>query len=277
VADADDQSVDEDEEAELQLLSGDWAPPAEESDRAPLRRSERERKPPKRFEEALSAVLDGIKNPRRALGDRIHGSDWRQAVKEELTQLQALDTWDLSPLPPGKKAIGCRWVFNVKLTPTGLIDRYKARLVAQGFSQVPGDDYLETFSPTIRGESLRILLAIAAYEDLEIRQIDVVSAYPRSELHAVIYMKPPQGLPCPEGMVLRIKKSLYGLKQSGREWYIEACKGLKGLGLEPLFSEPSIFATRDRKLVVGLYVDDMLILGKDPKAIDAAVSHIKKR
>ena len=78
-------------------------------------------------------------------------------------------------------------------------------------------------------------------------------------------------------MALRIKKSLYGLKQSGREWYIEACKGLKGLGLEPLFLEPSIFATRDRKLVVGLYVDDMLILGKDPKAIDAAVSHIKKR
>jgi hypothetical protein len=133
VANADDQSVDEDEEAELQLLSEDWAPPAEESDRPPLRRSERERKPPKRFEEALSAVLEGIKNSRsynEALRDHIHGSDWRQAVKEELTQLQALDTWDLSPLPPGKKAIGCRWVFNVKLTPTGLIDRYKARLVA---------------------------------------------------------------------------------------------------------------------------------------------------
>jgi hypothetical protein len=149
--------------------------------------------------------------------------------------------------------------------------------VAQGFSQVPGDDYLETFSPTIRAESLRLLLAIGAQEDLEIRQIDVVSAYPRSELHAEVYMRPPEGLQCPEGQVLRICKSLYGLKQSGREWYIEACNGLQGLGLQPLFGDPSIFASLDRKLVIGLYVDDMLILSKDLAAIERAVTHIRKR
>ena len=93
----------------------------------------------------------------------------------------------------------------MKYTPIGLIDRYKARLVAQGFSQMPGDDYLETFSPTIRSESLRILLAIGAFEDLEIRQIDVVSAYPRSKLHAIVYMKPPIALNCPKDKVLLLR------------------------------------------------------------------------
>ena len=80
-----------------------------------------------------------------------------------------------------------------------------------------GDDYLETFSPTIRSESVRILLAIGASEDLEIRQLDVVSAYPRSKLHADVYMRAPAALGAPPGKVLKLKKSLYGLKLSGRE------------------------------------------------------------
>ena len=106
--------------------------------------------------------------------------------------------------------------------PTGLIDHYKARLVAQGFSQRPGENFVETFSPTIRAESLRVLLAIGAAEDLEIRQADVVSAYPRSKLHATVYMKPTEPLREALGIkdprkVLLLNKSLYGLKQSGRE------------------------------------------------------------
>lgn len=245
-----------------------------------LRRSGRGRRPARHFEEAYVAAVDAIPIPgsfAEALSDPVHGADWAQAVGEELRQLQALGTWELSDLPKGKKPVGCRWVFNVKYTPTGLIDRFKARLVAQGFSQVLGNDYLETFSPTIRAESLRLLLAIGAQEDLEIRQIDVVSAYPRADLHAEVYMRPPEGLDCPKERVLRIRKSLYGLKQSGREWYIEACKGLEGLGLEPLFGDPSIFGTLDRKLLVGLYVDDMLILSKDPAIIDKAVAHIRSR
>jgi hypothetical protein len=116
-----------------------------------------------------------------------------------------------------RKTVDYKWVFTVKYTPTGLIDRYKARLVAQGFSQSLGDDYLETFSPTIRAESLRVLLAIGALEDLEIRQINVVSAYPRAQLHATVYMRPPKALGAPEGTVLLLQKPLYGLKQSGRE------------------------------------------------------------
>ncbi|PQM43482.1 hypothetical protein VC83_09609 [Pseudogymnoascus destructans] len=90
-------------------------------------------------------------------------------------------------------------------------------------------------------------------------------------------MAPPEGLYCPDGQVLRLRKSLYGLKQAGREWYIEACKGLGELGFEPVFSEPSIFVTSDRKILIGLYVDDMLILGKDHPEIDRVVKGIGKR
>ena len=128
------------------------------------------------------------KNYKEALNDPLNKANWAQAVSEELTKLQALGTWEWAKLLAGKRTVGSKWVFTVKYTPTGLLDRYKARLVAQGFSQVPGDDFLETFSPTIRAESLRILLAIGALEDLEMRQIDVVSAYPRSKLHAKVYM-----------------------------------------------------------------------------------------
>jgi hypothetical protein len=163
----------------------------------------------------------------------------------------------------------------VKYTPTGLINRYKARLVAQGFSQSLKDDYLETFSPTIRAKSLRVLLAIGALKDLEIKQVDVVSAYPRAQLHATVYMRPPKALGAPEGTVLLLQKPLYGLKQSGREWYIEACRGLKTLGFRPCFSDPSIFVTEDRSLIIGLYVDDMLVLGKDPQAVDAIIRGMK--
>jgi len=88
-------------------------------------------------------------------------------------------------------------------------------------------------------------------------------------------MKPPGALGAPKGTVLLLGKPLYGLKQSGREWYLIACKGLETLGLRPCFSDPSVFTTEDRSLIVGLYVDDMLILGKDPQAVEATVQGIK--
>jgi hypothetical protein len=140
--------------------------------------------------------------------------------------------------------------------------------VAQGFSQRPGEDYMETFSPTIRVESLRILLALGAIEDLEIRQCDVVSAYPRSKLHATVYIRlTPElrellGIKDPN-KVLLLNQALYGLKQSGREWYIE-----------PLFSEPSIFRNAKTGQLIGLYVDDMLVLGKDSKAVQRTIDAI---
>jgi hypothetical protein len=116
----------------------------------------------------------------------------------------------------------------------------------RGFSQRPREDYTETFSPTIRGDTLRLLLALVAAEDLEVLQLDVVSAYPRSRFHARVYMKLIEPMMGTLGIkdpnkVLRLKNSMYGLERSGREWYIEACRDLKTLGFEPLYSGPSVF------------------------------------
>jgi hypothetical protein len=93
------------------------------------------------------------------------------------------------------------------------------------------------------------------------RQIDIVSAYPRSKLHAIIYIKPPEALKCLKGFVLLLRKSLYGLKQLGREWYIKVYIGLKSLGFTPYYSEPSVFTTANHSIIIGLYIDNMLILG----------------
>lgn len=230
-------------------------------------------------ENAYTASVDKIKIPGsydEAIHDTLHGREWDYAILTELTTLQALDTWEYVILPLGKHTVGHKWVFTVKYTPTGQLDKFKARLTAQGFSQVYGDDFLETFSPTMRSDSLRVLLAIAAHEDLSIRQVDVVSAYPRSKLHADVYMRPPKGVDCPSGKVLKLKKSLYGLKQSGREWYIEACHGLQGIGLQPTAIEPSIFTLEDKSLILGLYVDDMLIISKDGESIERVVRSIRK-
>ena len=230
-------------------------------------------------ENAYTTKIDKIQIPssyKDAVNDALYGPEWAYAISTEVTTLQSLDTWEYVSLPLGKRTVGHKWVFTIKYTPTGQLDKFKARLTAQGFSQVYGDDFLETFSPTMRSDSLRVLLAIAAYEDLSIRQVDVISAYPRSKLHADVYMRPPKGVDCPPGKVLKLKTSLYGLKQSGREWYIEACHGLQGIGLRPTAVEPSIFTLEDKSLILGLYVDDMLILSANEESIERVVKSIKK-
>jgi hypothetical protein len=106
------------------------------------------------------------------------------------------------------------------------------------------------------------------------RQINVVSTYPRSKLHAEVYIRAPQALKYTKGLVLLLLNSLYRLKQSGREWYIEACTGLKTLGFNPYFNKPSIFTTTDCSIIIGLYIDDILVLGRDPQAIQKVINGI---
>ena len=119
--------------------------------------------------------------------------EWKTAVLEEMKALTSNNTWDIVVLPEGKKVVGCKWVFTVKYKSDGGIERYKARLVAQGYTQTFGVDYEETFALVAKLNSIRVLLSLAANLDWELHQMDVKNAFLNGELEEEIYMKIPPG------------------------------------------------------------------------------------
>ena len=189
---------------------------------------------------------------------------WGEAIKAEMASLLQHGTWELTKLPHGRKAVGCKWVFALKRDKAGNITRFKARLVAQGFSQVEGWDYNETYSPVARFVSLRVFLSIAAQRGLRVDQIDVKTAFLHGVLREDIYMLQPEGYVQTEGgpFVCHLIKTLYGLKQSSRAWNERLTAELRKLGFVPLECEASLFRhleDPDRFLLV--YVDDLLLAG----------------
>ena len=144
---------------------------------------------------------------------------WKEAMNRELTTLIKAGTWKPVPRPPGKNVVGSKWVFRIKRKADGSVEKYKARLVARGFTQVHGVDYFDTFSPVAKLSSFRTILAIAARNDWEIESFDFDGAYLNGELNAdeEIYMQAPPGYSFKESAtVMQLRKSLYGLKQAGR-------------------------------------------------------------
>eukprot|EP00253_Pinus_taeda_P006707 PITA_06707 len=138
-------------------------------------------------------------------------------MNEEYHSLLANDTWDLVPLPKGRKLVRCKWVYRIKYGPDGKVDKHKARLVAKGFSQVEGIDYTETFSPVAKMNSICLVLSLAGSLKWEVHQMDVKSAFLHGDLHEEIYMEQPIGFIQTDSiLVFRLKKSLYGLKQAPR-------------------------------------------------------------
>ena len=193
---------------------------------------------------------------------------WETAMKEEIDSLEKMGTWKVVPLPEGRKPITCKWVYRTKRDADGNPMRYKARLVARGFSQVYGKDYMETHAPVTRLETIRLLLVIACMKDREVKQFDVKSAYLYGELEEEIFMEPPPGYNVPEGFVLLLVKALYELKQAGRQWYKTLSETLRKHGLVQLATDPHTFIVHRMykgkrcTLIVPVYVDDLLPLGK---------------
>ena len=155
----------------------------------------------------------------------------------------------------------------MKLNKAGKIVRYKARLVAHGFSQTYGVDYKDTFAPVTRPETLRLMFALAVKQNWEIRQIDVKNAYLYGDLDEEIYMEAAKGMDVPKGKVLRLKKALYSLKQAGRAWYTKLRSIMKQFGLTQVPCEPHLFAIqktikqREYTLIVPVYVDNLFPIG----------------
>jgi hypothetical protein len=140
-------------------------------------------------------------------------------MQEEYNSLLENQTWDLVPLPSGRKIVICRWFYRTKSAIDGQISRYKARLVTKGFQQVHGIDYDETFAPVAKMDSIRLALAIAEVKGWEVHQMDVKNSFLHVDLSKEIYMEQPQGFMHDSSLVCQLKKSLYGLKQALREWY----------------------------------------------------------
>lgn len=227
-----------------------------------VRRSSRVRKPilPRSAWQSSKNALyveSNIPIP-KTYSEAVGGSNkeqWKKAIDEEIKSLTDKGVFTfITHVPHGRKPVGSRWVFAIKSD-----GRYKSRLVAQGFRQVHGIDYFDTYSPTLRMDSLRILLATAAYRDWEIHQIDVKTAYLEGDLEEEIIMK------CPEGMVgsrfVKVNKALYGLKQSGRAWYEKLETKLTFFGFRKSDSDHCIFIHKSLQIVVGVYVDDLFICG----------------
>ncbi|RWS01205.1 retrovirus-related pol polyprotein from transposon tnt 1-94-like protein, partial [Leptotrombidium deliense] len=139
-------------------------------------------------------------------------------MNEEMVSLKKNKTWTLVEKPKNRNVINCRWVFRTKENSDGSVNRFKARLVAKGFTQKPGVDYNETFSPVVKMNSIRVILALAASKDMEITHFDVKTAFLHGELKEELYMKQPEGFDDQSGRVCKLLKSVYGLKQAPRQW-----------------------------------------------------------
>ncbi|WZY94099.1 hypothetical protein YC2023_066428 [Brassica napus] len=204
---------------------------------------------------------------------------WRDSVGDERDAMIRNDTWYESELPKGKKAVSSRWIFTIKYLANGEIDRRKTRLVARGFTQTYGEDYIDTFAPVAKLHTIRIVLSLAVNLEWELWQMDVKNAFLQGELEDEVYMHPPPGLEhlVKPGNVLRLKKAIYGLKQSPRAWYRKLSTTLNGRGFRKSELDHTLFTLTGPSgiIVILVYVDDLIITGSDKAGIQATKEFLK--
>ena len=190
---------------------------------------------------------------------------WRKAMLDEMTAIEANGTWELVEAPANHRPIGLKWVFKTKKDAAGVVTKHKARLVAKGYVQQQGVDFDEVFAPVARLESVRLLLAHAASEGWPVHHMDVKSAFLNGELQEEVYVTQPPGfiVAGEEQKVLRLSKALYGLRQAPRAWYAKLDASLVALGFRRSESEHAVYmrGVGEHRLVVGVYVDDLIITG----------------
>ncbi|SDA04126.1 BZ3500_MvSof-1268-A1-R1_C045g00141 [Microbotryum saponariae] len=207
---------------------------------------------------------------------------WRQAAADEFhsltTEYKCFTPVDSSSLPPGAKVLGSRFIFRTKRDQLGKITSHKGRLVAQGFSQRPGIDYDETFAPVAKFTSIRALIALAAAKKLHVHQADVDKAYLHGELKEDLYMRVPQGVDMP-GKVLKLHRSIYGLKQAGRVWNEHIDLTLKSLHYRATAKDHCVYVRRDgdHYHYIALYVDDLLMVSPSEDEIERILNGLEQK
>ena len=206
---------------------------------------------------SMMAINDSIPNSyQNAIRSPQH-LDWKAAMDREMGSILENKTWKVIP-NTGQKTVKCRWVFTRKDD-----GRFKARLVAKGYSQMHGIDYTETFAPTVKWNTIRLLFALAAFYDLELFQMDAITAFLNGDLDEIIYMDLPEGHE-QVGMICQLLRSLYGLKQAPRQWYQKLENCLKSIGFRRSAADPCLYirgTEPENSVYIAIYVDDLAIVG----------------
>lgn len=189
--------------------------------------------------------------------------EWRAAMQCEYDSLTTNNVWKLVDRPPDKNVVKCKWVFKKKYDANGNFEKYKARLVARGFTQVRGVDYIDTFSPVVRHSTLRILFSLANELNLNIDHIDVTTAFLNGDLEETIFMEQPPGFSNDDckSKVCLLLKGIYGLKQASRIWNVKVHNLLSKNSYKQSKCEPCVYIKRSNKdiTIIALYVDDFYI------------------
>jgi len=204
--------------------------------------------------------------------------NWKIAMDEELALMTKYEVWDEVDKPDDTNVIGCRWVFRIKHDANGKTLKHRARMVGQGFIQLYGVDLRETFAPVPHLSSIRAVIALAASEDWEIHQMYVKSAYLNSPIDATIYMRLPPGYGS-KGKVARVKKGIYGLRQSGNLWHKTLATTFSELELTRSAVDHGVFCNHDNEgtTIVCSSTDDFAITGTPTSRSSGPISRITSR
>ncbi|KAJ0587053.1 putative RNA-directed DNA polymerase [Helianthus annuus] len=197
--------------------------------------------------------------------------EWMKAMRAEIESINKNNTWSLTELPRGAKAIGLKWVYKVKRNADGSLNKHKARLVAKGYVQQPGVDFDEVFAPVAQLETVRLLLSLAANEGWELHHLDVKSAFLHGELKEEVYVVQPEGFvkKGEEHKVYKLSKALYGLRQAPRAWNTKLNNILLDMKFHWCSQEQAVYrrTVGTDVLLIGVYVDDLIVTGSNLKLI----------
>ena len=207
---------------------------------------------------------------------------WCKVVDDEFESLEKLDTWSVCSLLEGKKTIGYRWLFKLKLNAYGTVERPKVRLVAKGYTQREGVDFVDTFSPVAKMVTVKMLFAMAAKKKWFLHQLDISNAFLNGDLSEEVYMDIPQGYAerkgnnLPQNAALRLKKSIYGLEQASRQWFLKFSTTLLNMGFEKINGDHTLFWSHsgEKFLLVLVYVDDILIASNFEASISTMIAQL---
>lgn len=234
---------------------------------------------PHRYGDFVVGVADCYQEEPTSYQDAMKIPKWKQAMNAEMAPHAANQTWELVQLPKGKKLIGSKWIFKLKRSEVGEVVTHKARLVAQGFNQRYGINYVDVFAPVTRLATLRMVLAVAGKRQMFLHHFDIKTAYLNGILEEEVYMRQPPGYLAAgkESLVCLVKKSLYGLKQSARCWNRALHEVLIRLKFRQCKSDPCLYLRNDgeQTVILLVYVDDLLVGCKDESEIRAIFTALR--